>query len=117
MSLNSSTAPAKTQAFGQLDAAAVGAVGGALNERLRHYDRAKALARFHRLSSQTIESETPAAARIVLAEIERALRAERARMGHWSYDLDRHIALMTAYRAEAARLAGMSGRLRGACGA
>ena len=44
----------------------------------------------------------------MLKELERALRAERARAGHWTYDLSRHIALLVAHRAEqerAARLA------------
>jgi hypothetical protein len=38
----------------------------------------------------------------IVARLERALRAERsrARSGHWTYDLNRHIALRQAYRAE-----------------
>lgn len=72
------------------------------------YRRQEFLRSFHRLSSETIAAETAGAARVVLREIERALRAERARAGHWTYDLDRHIALVVAHRAErerAARLA------------
>ena len=50
-----------------------------------------------------------AAAEMILARLRRALRAERrrAKAGHWTYDLNRHIALRQAYAAEAARLAGM----------
>lgn len=81
------------------------AVEAALNANLAVYDRAHALTRFHRLSRETILSETPEAARAVLHEIERALRLERARRGHWTYDLNRHIALLVAHRAESARLA------------
>jgi len=84
------------------------AAGAALNAALaageRTYDRASALARLHRLSPETIASESPDAARAALKEIERAMRAERARRGHWSYDLNRHIALFVAHRAETARL-------------
>jgi hypothetical protein len=72
------------------------------------YRRRDFLRSFHRLSSETIAAETVDAARVVLREIERALRAERARAGHWTYDLDRHIGLVVAHRAEqerAARLA------------
>lgn len=98
------------QAFNRLRAAARPAVEAALTESLATYDRRQALARFHRLSPDVIMSETPSAARLVLREIERALRAERARRGHWTYDLNRHIALLVARRAETARL----GRLRGA---
>jgi hypothetical protein len=44
--------------------------------------------------------------RNVLARIARALRAERnrGRAGHWTYDLNRHIALAQAYAAERRRL-------------
>jgi len=43
---------------------------------------------------------------MILARLERALRAERnrARSGHWTYDLNRHIALRQAYLAESERL-------------
>lgn len=86
------------------DRPAAAALNSALEAGLAGYDRNRALARFHRLSAETIAAETPAAARLVLAEIERALRRERARMGRWSYDLNLHIALMVAHRAETARL-------------
>jgi hypothetical protein len=101
---------AKRQAFERLEAAARPAVDAALDASLAAYNRAHALSRFHRLSQEIIASETPQAARRVVREIERALRAERARRGHWTYDLNRHIALLVAHRAESARLA----RLRGA---
>ncbi len=50
--------------------------------------------------------------RIVL-KLARALRAERrrARASHWSYDLNRHLALMSAYRAERARLVRLGGAI------
>ncbi|MCQ4188877.1 DUF6477 family protein [Methylocystis suflitae] len=80
------------------------ALDAALAAGLNAYDRTRALARFHRLSPQTIASESPDAARAALKEIERAMRGERARRGHWSYDLNRHISLLVAHRAETARL-------------
>jgi len=98
---------AKARTFERLDAAARPALDSALKASLAGYDRLDALSRFHRLSRETILSETPRAARVVLREIERALRAERARGGHWSYDLNRHIALLVAHRAETARLAAL----------
>lgn len=84
------------------------AAGAALNAALaageKTYDRVSALSRLHRLSPETIASESPDAARAALKEIERAMRGERARRGHWSYDLNRHIGLLVAHRAETARL-------------
>jgi hypothetical protein len=51
--------------------------------------------------------DTADGARAIVARLERALRAERkrARSGHWTYDLNRHIALRQAYLAESERLA------------
>ena len=48
----------------------------------------------------------------MLKELERALRAERARAGHWTYDLARHIALLVAYRAEQERASRLAGAAR-----
>lgn len=117
MSQNSPLAPAKARALHRLNAAAAGAVDAALTAGLAGYDRSAALSRFHRLSPEIIASESPECVRLVLREIDRALRAERARISHWSYDLNRHIALMTARRAEIARLARISGDTAGAGGA
>jgi hypothetical protein len=102
--LSSTNAQAKARAFARLKDATRPALNAALDASLAGYDRLNALSRFHRLSREIILSETPEAARAVLSEIERALRAERARGGHWTYDLNRHIALLVAHRAEKARL-------------
>ena len=50
---------------------------------------------------------------LILRKLQRALRAERRRgsEGHWSYDLNRHLGLWSAYKAEAAQLK-MPERLR-----
>ncbi len=98
---------AKMRTFERLSTAARPAVEAALAATIAVYDREAALTRFHRLSRGTILRETPDAARQVIREIERALRAERARCGHWTYDLNRHIALTVAHRAERARLASL----------
>lgn len=46
----------------------------------------------------------------IVAALKKALRAERRRgqAGHWTYDLNRHISLATALRAESGRLAVMN---------
>lgn len=108
-----SAVSAKARALTRLHAAAGPALDAALTASLAGYDRIGALSRFHRLSAEVIASETPDAARRVLREIERAMREERARGGHWSYDLNRHIALLVAHRAESARLARLLGAARG----
>ena len=61
------------------------------------------LSGFDPLSGQALED---VAAETIVARLERALRAERqkARSGHWTYDLNRHIALRQAHRAETERL-------------
>ncbi|MEF3367911.1 DUF6477 family protein [Methylocystis sp. 9N] len=94
----------------RFEAEARSALDAALAAGLEGYDRLSALARFPRLSAEIIASETPQAARSALKEIERAMRSERARRGHWSYDLNRHIALLIAHRAETARLHRLLGR-------
>ncbi|MBI1867681.1 MAG: hypothetical protein HYS06_05230 [Methylocystis sp.] len=83
--------------------AAARALATSLDAGLAAYNRASALRCLHRLSPATIDSQTVEAAQVVLRELERALRAERAKAGRWSYDLNRHIGLLVAYRAEQAR--------------
>ena len=48
----------------------------------------------------------PVSAADLIAFLKRALRRERTRgiSGHWSYDLGRHAALLSVYRAELALL-------------
>jgi hypothetical protein len=74
------------------------------------YDRARDLPALIRLDPFAPLSDTPEAAKAILSKLERALRAERnrARSGHWTYDLNRHIALRQAYVAEIRRLAGQA---------
>lgn len=57
---------------------------------------------------QEINDETAAGSRKLIARLQCALRAERqrGRTGHWSYDLNRHLGLVQAYKNEVAALAG-----------
>lgn len=66
------------------------------------YDRSRHLARLLPIGPEEIADESPAARRAILAKLSRALRAERnrGRSGHWTYDLNRHLALSQAYAAE-----------------
>ena len=51
---------------------------------------------------------------LILIKLRQALRAERRRgsAGHWSYDLNRHLGLWSAYKAELVRLETAQKRLR-----
>jgi hypothetical protein len=88
------------------------ALESAIERGESHYDRARTLAAFYRLPNGAIDAETTEAAGAIMREISRALRAERARMSHWSYDLNRHIGLMIAYRREKARAEDIARRQR-----
>lgn len=69
---------------------------------VEHYDRHRHLARVLPVGPEEILDESPMGRRKILARLARALRAERnlGRAGHWTYDLNRHIALSQAYAAE-----------------
>lgn len=45
----------------------------------------------------------------IVAQLRKAIRAERRRahQGHWTYDINRHLALSDALKAEEARLTGL----------
>ncbi|MGH6736113.1 MAG: DUF6477 family protein [Methyloceanibacter sp.] len=70
------------------------------------YVRPRDLPRLLALWPHEIEDETELGGLRLLAKLRRALRAERRRAiaGHWSYDLNRHLGLLSAYRGELARL-------------
>ena len=73
------------------------------------YDRMRDLPALIRLDPFRPIGDTPEAVEAIVARLECALRAERnrARSGHWTYDLNRHIALRQAYVAETERLAAL----------
>ncbi len=66
------------------------------------YDRTRHLRRLLPVGPDQVADDSPAARRAILKMLARALRAERnrGRAGHWTYDLNRHIALSQAYAAE-----------------
>jgi hypothetical protein len=70
------------------------------------YVRSRDLPRLIALWPHELEDESNDGRRCVLAKLRRALRAERrrGRAGHWSYDLNRHLGLLSAYRGELALL-------------
>lgn len=82
------------------------AIGGTVRAGCDSYDRARHLPWLARAMPAELESDDPNVARDIIARLERALRAERRRgnAGHWTYDMNRHIALMQALRAERQRL-------------
>jgi hypothetical protein len=71
-----------------------------------HYDRALHLPRVLAVGPKEVADESEPGRRAILRRLARALRAERnrGRAGHWTYDLNRHIALAQAYTAERAAL-------------
>jgi len=71
--------------------------------------RMRRLARLVPLWPKEIAATEPDAAQRVVAALERALRGERrrGRSGHWSYDVNRHLALSRALHDEQVRLAAL----------
>jgi hypothetical protein len=71
------------------------------------YRRDLVLPRLLPVGPDDLSGPEPATGRRLCALIARALRAERCRgrAGHWSYDLNRHIGLAQALKAERAALA------------
>jgi hypothetical protein len=87
--------------------AASRAVGRSIRAGTVPYRRERQLPRLIAADPGSLDDRSVAGAQAILSRLRRALRAERrrAKAGHWSYDLNRHIALRQAYAAEAERLA------------
>ncbi|MGV1013465.1 MAG: hypothetical protein ACOYB4_00690 [Methyloceanibacter sp.] len=70
------------------------------------YLRARDLPKLIALWPRELADESLEGRLYVLGKLRHALRAERRRAlsGHWSYDLNRHLGLLSAYKAEFARL-------------
>jgi hypothetical protein len=68
------------------------------------YSRARDLPKLIALWPHELDDESPEGMFRVLGKLRRALRAERRRglAGHWSYDLNRHLGLLSAYKEELA---------------
>lgn len=82
------------------------AVDRTVRAGMGRYRRERQLPGLIAVNPSSLGDRSIAAAEIILARLRRALRAERrrAKAGHWTYDLNRHIALRQAYAAEAQRL-------------
>lgn len=85
----------------------------------RAYDRMRDLPALVALWPSELQDFTPPGTQKIVSRIQRALRAERARgqSGHWAYDLQRHLALVRAYKAEVASLPPKPARRNQASGA
>lgn len=85
--------------------AANGGLSGAVAAGVQAYDRRRALPRLIALDARELEAADPVLDRSILARLKRSLRAERrrGRAGHWTYDLDRHLALLQAVAGEEGR--------------
>jgi hypothetical protein len=72
------------------------------------YDRRRHLPRILPVGPAEVADVSQSGLRRILARLARALRAERnrGRAGHWTYDLNRHIALAQAYESERRLLRG-----------
>ncbi|HEX9751844.1 MAG TPA: hypothetical protein VGA46_00150 [Methyloceanibacter sp.] len=70
------------------------------------YKRARDLPKLIALWPHELDDDSPEGRRHMLAKLRSALRAERRRAlsGHWSYDLNRHLGLLSAYKGELAGL-------------
>ena len=69
---------------------------------LKHYDRVSHLPGLIGIDPGVLSGSEAIPKKAILARLNRALRAERqrAKSGHWAYDLNRHIALRQALIAE-----------------
>ena len=96
---NSEIAAARAR---RLHGAAGRALGAVFAAGVEGYDRERDLTRLIHATPGELASPDAAMRRVLLARLTRALRAERnrGRAGHWTYDLNRHIALRQAYEAE-----------------
>lgn len=70
------------------------------------YARARDLPKLIALWPHELDDDSPEGCRRILVKLRSALRAERRRAlsGHWSYDLNRHLGLLSAYKGEMAEL-------------
>jgi len=70
------------------------------------YVRSRDLPRLLALWPHELEDQSETGRQHLLAKLRRALRTERRRAhaAHWSYDLNRHLGLLSAYKGELANL-------------
>jgi hypothetical protein len=77
-------------------------VDAVVNAGHKAYDRSHMLPRLLPVSPDDIVGAEPESTRRIVLMLACALRVERARgrAGHWTYDLNRHIGLLQAMKAE-----------------
>src|SRR5437763_1915160 len=87
--------------------AAMRAVDRVIVNGSQAYERGRMLPRVLPIGPDEMAGVEPETTRRILLKLARALRAERSRgrAGHWTYDLNRHIGLLQALKAEQERLA------------
>jgi hypothetical protein len=87
---------------GAIAARAADSIDAIVQRGAEAYDRFRHLPRVLPVDGAELADPSPAGRRSTVARLARALRAERnrGRAGHWTYDLNRHIALAQAYQAE-----------------
>ena len=80
--------------------------------RAAAYMRARDLPKLIALWPHELDDHSAEGRRRVLAKLRGALRAEhrRAVSGHWSYDLNRYLGLLSAYKGERAGLDRLEGQ-------
>jgi hypothetical protein len=86
----------------EIGTAAAGAVSRTVAAGREAYDRERHLPRIIPVGPEELADRSEQGRTLILRKLARALRAERnrGRAGHWTYDLNRHIALSQAYAAE-----------------
>lgn len=78
------------------------------------YERARNLPRVLPVMAGQCDGPEPDTTRLIVRRLSQALRRERqlGRAGHWTYDLNRHIALTQAWKAESEALRSTTTRAR-----
>lgn len=104
---------AKAERGSRPGSAAIRAFGAMTDAEAGRYSRSRDLPGLIALWPRELADSSPEGGLHILSKLTRALRAERRRAlaGHWSYDLNRHLALMDAYKAELGSLRGMNAGL------
>ena len=94
--------PAQGRGHSRAASAARRALAANVRAGATTYDRRRDLPALVRSDPFCAPPQTCEAVAGIVGRLERALRAERrrARSGHWTYDLNRHIALRQAFLAE-----------------
>lgn len=81
-------------------------INNLIREGAAAYRRQRHLPRLIAIEPSALADHSRETGMRIIARLNAALRGERARgrAGHWAYDLNRHIGLMQAYRAETSAL-------------